>query len=531
MQSNPGSSLSPNPSSDPNDPQNLIPSSAPASPETVQSQPALDPQTQVSGQGEPLQFDPNNPATYSGYYQQPDYYDPNNPTYSGMIDPNAQYYGANGYDQSAVYYPYNYNYPGTDSTPLPNNPQPQIMGQDYPSFVSGSQVDNPDQIHTAEPASQPQPLDQSESFFTPSSSDTFSYPDQNQVIDQSQTQQQNPELNPLDPGYSSVTYPQSNFMDYKSTTNYTSPFENNLDPYYTNGFNEAQPATGYTPADPANFEYNMSSSPQEVNVQATPVASNLQETGLPATIVPSGSSRRFYIITGIVIALLILVLGVTAFLTNQSMQNNNSNVAVTTSSTSVSQEESSSSITVSSSRSVGINFTDPNGPTPADLAKKNEDTTIPVQWLRQYFAKDLDETGKCQNTAVCADNADPSGSGMTNLEKYNYQIDPTKADTDEDGISDGDEVKVYFTDPGKKNSLNNGGNDFDKLRSCLDPSLTSNSINSTISAERKKKITENVSKFKLHEPTLSNLRKAGATDSDLQKGYIESSCGSVNIDI
>jgi RHS repeat-associated protein len=43
-------------------------------------------------------------------------------------------------------------------------------------------------------------------------------------------------------------------------------------------------------------------------------------------------------------------------------------------------------------------------------------------------------------------NQDPDNDGLTNLEEYNHNTDPTKRDTDGDGFSDGDEVRAG-TDP------------------------------------------------------------------------------------
>src|ERR1039457_1909317 len=42
---------------------------------------------------------------------------------------------------------------------------------------------------------------------------------------------------------------------------------------------------------------------------------------------------------------------------------------------------------------------------------------------------------------------DPDRDGLTNLQEYQLGTDPTKADTDGDGLSDGDEVNKYHTNP------------------------------------------------------------------------------------
>ncbi|MFA6198772.1 MAG: hypothetical protein WC734_06525, partial [Patescibacteria group bacterium] len=45
------------------------------------------------------------------------------------------------------------------------------------------------------------------------------------------------------------------------------------------------------------------------------------------------------------------------------------------------------------------------------------------------------------------ESVDLDGDGLTNAEEVTLGTDTTKADTDEDGLNDGLEVNVYFTDP------------------------------------------------------------------------------------
>jgi thiol-disulfide isomerase/thioredoxin len=49
--------------------------------------------------------------------------------------------------------------------------------------------------------------------------------------------------------------------------------------------------------------------------------------------------------------------------------------------------------------------------------------------------------------AMGCGSADPDGDGLTNSEEKEYQTNPKVADTDEDGLSDGDEIYVYGTNP------------------------------------------------------------------------------------
>ncbi|HUL43791.1 MAG TPA: OmpA family protein [Bacteroidota bacterium] len=59
--------------------------------------------------------------------------------------------------------------------------------------------------------------------------------------------------------------------------------------------------------------------------------------------------------------------------------------------------------------------------------------------------------------------ADPDHDGLTNDEEKELGTDPHNADTDGDGISDGDEVHVYHTDPLKKDTDGDGLSDYDEI--------------------------------------------------------------------
>ncbi|NKF49228.1 PQQ-binding-like beta-propeller repeat protein [Shewanella sp. WXL01] len=63
---------------------------------------------------------------------------------------------------------------------------------------------------------------------------------------------------------------------------------------------------------------------------------------------------------------------------------------------------------------------------------------LPAWWEQQYGLSDADAS----DAALDSDN-----DGLTNLREFNLRLNPQVADTDSDGISDGDEVDVYKTDP------------------------------------------------------------------------------------
>ena len=61
------------------------------------------------------------------------------------------------------------------------------------------------------------------------------------------------------------------------------------------------------------------------------------------------------------------------------------------------------------------------------------------------------------------ENNDTDGDGLTNDEEKQLGTDPLRADTDGDGLSDGDEVKKYHTNPLSANTDNDRITDYDEI--------------------------------------------------------------------
>ncbi len=66
---------------------------------------------------------------------------------------------------------------------------------------------------------------------------------------------------------------------------------------------------------------------------------------------------------------------------------------------------------------------------------------LPDEWEIKYFGN-LSQNGA----------GDADSDGLTNLQEYELFLDPSNADTDRDGLKDGDEVNVHHTDPGNADS-------------------------------------------------------------------------------
>ena len=67
---------------------------------------------------------------------------------------------------------------------------------------------------------------------------------------------------------------------------------------------------------------------------------------------------------------------------------------------------------------------------------------IPDAWMVKYFGH---PTGQASDKSLATD--DPDSDGLTNLQEYKAGTNPTKADTDGDGLNDGAEVNTTHTNP------------------------------------------------------------------------------------
>lgn len=73
------------------------------------------------------------------------------------------------------------------------------------------------------------------------------------------------------------------------------------------------------------------------------------------------------------------------------------------------------------------------------------------------------------NNGITDDLEDPDEDGLNNYEEMLHETDPHTADTEGDGLNDGDEVNVYRTDPLNPDTDNDGIIDADEVNFKLDP--------------------------------------------------------------
>ena len=104
-------------------------------------------------------------------------------------------------------------------------------------------------------------------------------------------------------------------------------------------------------------------------------------------------------------------------------------------------------------------FTEPSGPTPAAPAEQDV-VTIPTQTAG---------TGGAPATPVLTGSLDEDRDGLTTDQELQQGTSPQRADTDNDGLTDGDEVRVYNTDPLNPDTDGDGYLDGAEVRAGYNP--------------------------------------------------------------
>ncbi|MBI5530131.1 MAG: hypothetical protein HY918_01380 [Candidatus Doudnabacteria bacterium] len=124
----------------------------------------------------------------------------------------------------------------------------------------------------------------------------------------------------------------------------------------------------------------------------------------------------------------------------------------------------------------------------------SENTTTPQEWRDKYF------TG-CQDEKICGDAADPDHDGLTNIQENSLTTDPNNPDSDQDGLSDGDEVNVFGSSPSNSHTgRDRNYNDADYIKGAFDFSS-----DKSLSREQIAALSAKMTQFGLHTTTITTL--------------------------
>lgn len=141
-------------------------------------------------------------------------------------------------------------------------------------------------------------------------------------------------------------------------------------------------------------------------------------------------------------------------------------------------------------------------------------TKLPKIWLSQYFIQNLNTDGSCNDPLICGDEADKDIDGLKNYDEFVAGTSPVSSDSDVDGLADGDEVNIYKTEPTVKYTdrrlivSQSEWVDGFQVKNGYDP-LTPGLKFTDI---RKQQIADDITKFTLHEPTITTLSSLNPTN-------------------
>ncbi len=138
----------------------------------------------------------------------------------------------------------------------------------------------------------------------------------------------------------------------------------------------------------------------------------------------------------------------------------------------------------------------------SEVTQNPENQTVanlstPKEWRDKYFPE-------CVDVKICGDDADPDRDGLTNLREQQLTSDPNNPDSDQDGLSDGDEINIFQSSPTSSHTGDNPKyNDADFIKGAYD--ITTNKL---MDANKIAEISEKMKSNGLHQPTLTTLQNA-----------------------
>lgn len=143
------------------------------------------------------------------------------------------------------------------------------------------------------------------------------------------------------------------------------------------------------------------------------------------------------------------------------------------------------------------------------------------EWRTKYF-----NLADCNSGDPCHDLSDADADGLDNLTEYNTGTNPINPDTDGDGVSDGDELNIFFCSP--LNSRTAGDvnyTDADDLVGGWNCARKGKDDEKYLEADLLE-IRGRIEKYGFHEPTLETLGDdawwyagPGAAQPEMQKQY------------
>lgn len=149
-----------------------------------------------------------------------------------------------------------------------------------------------------------------------------------------------------------------------------------------------------------------------------------------------------------------------------------------------------------------LNNADGLKPASQEQSEQPASTTTPVstkEWQKKYFNSEI-----CSTPSICGEEADPDRDGLTNNEEFSAETDPNNGDSDQEGLSDGDEIKIFNTNPLQSHTANDPKySDSDHMRGGYDIKT-----GKLMSSEQIADIVQKMKQFGLHEITIKSLNEA-----------------------
>jgi len=157
--------------------------------------------------------------------------------------------------------------------------------------------------------------------------------------------------------------------------------------------------------------------------------------------------------------------------------------------------------------------------TPAVIEQKTETplaTASYSDFLVKYFGSE-----ECKYINVCGQDADPDADGASNQAEFEKGYDPNNADSDLDGLADGDEQNIFELDPLKPKSTISNLKDLELVKGFY----SSKQPDRQWTQEEMVDISGRIAKFGFHNPSLKTLEDAASIYSKAEFAKVTSITG------